>query len=381
MENKDINLRILVTGFTANRGGVETFMINYIEAIRKSAPNIYFDILGYEEHPAFENEIMENEGKIYTVPSPRHRNSPRKIDDFFKMHGSEYKILWCNKCDLANIDYLKKAKKYGIPNRIIHSHSSANMHYGIKRKIFTSLHHMNKKQIMQFATDFWACSDYAAKWMYPEELIEKEFVCYIPNAIDLNKFLPNSAIRNEYREHLKIEGNTVYIFVGHLSTVKNPEFAINVFAEIWHKNPKSVLLVVGTGELETVLEEKLKKKSYKSNVRFLGSRDDVPKLLQAADCFLMPSFSEGFPVASIEAQAAGLPVFAASDGITKQAQLTPLFHFLPLSAGATKWAEKIMESDLLRGNYKKEICEKSFDIESAAQNLQKRLYEMIENKM
>lgn len=380
MENQETEFRILVTGFTSNRGGVETLVMNYIKVIRKKNSHIYFDILGYEEHPAFEDEIRENGGKIYSVPSPRYQNAKKSMNDFFRRHAGQYQILWCNKCDLANISYLKMAKDYGIANRIIHSHSSSNMHSGMRHILFSVLHYINKKSIVKFATDYWACSDYAGKWMFPEKLIKSGWVCYISNAIDLKQFILNSAIRKKYREQLGIEGNTVFIFVGRLSPAKNPEFAIDLFAEIWNKNPKSVLLIVGSGELQSSLKEKVKQESYRTNVQFLGLRNDVPKLFQAADCYLIPSLFEGFPVSSIEAQAAGLPVFAASDGITAQAQITPLFHFLPLSAGPIKWAEKILRSDLTRRDYKNEICEKGFDIDRSADKLLKCFYRMIDNK-
>lgn len=380
MRKQETEIRILVTGFTLNRGGVETFVMNYIKEIRKRDHHIYFDILGYEDHPAFEDEIRRNGGKIYRVPSPRYWNARKRMNDFFRHYAGQYHILWCNKCDLADISYLKKAKKYGIANRIIHSHSSSNMHSGMRRMLFAILHYINRKSIAKFATDFWACSDYAADWMFPEQLVKNGRVCYIPNAIEINQFIPNPAVRKKYREQLGIEGNTVFIFVGRLSSVKNPEFAIDLFSKIWDKNPKSALLIVGSGELQGCLKEKVDQEPYRANVYFLGLRNDVPKLLQAADCYLMPSLFEGFPVSSIEAQAAGLPVFAASDGITAQAQLTPLFHFLPLSAGPVKWAEEISKSDLSRKDYKNEICKKGFDIDSAAGKLLKCLYRMIDNK-
>lgn len=381
MEKKEKKLRILVTGFTSNRGGVETFVINYIKAIRKIAPNIFFDVLGYEEHPAFADEIRECGGKIYTVPSPRHFYSRKELNAFFRSHVSEYNILWCNKCDLGNIDYLKMAKKYGIPRRILHSHSSSNKYNGIRRILFPLLHRMNKNRVKMFATDFWACSDYAAKWLFPKEILEKECVKYIPNAVDLQKFAPDAKVRDEYRKRLGIGiDDTVYIFVGRLGPIKNPQFAIDIFAEIWRVKPESVFLIVGAGELENSLKQKIAHESYGSYIQFLGSRNDVYKLLQAADCYLMPSLFEGFPVGAIEAQAAGLPVFAASDGITTQAQLTPLFHFLPLSAGAGQWAEEILKCDLSRKDCRREMYEKGFDVERAAGNLKKYFYEMVGDK-
>lgn len=63
-------------------------------------------------------------------------------------------------CSLANIDYLKMAKKYGIKKRIIHSHNSQNM----DSKLRGMLHKINKQMLERWATDYWACSEDAAKW-------------------------------------------------------------------------------------------------------------------------------------------------------------------------------------------------------------------------
>ena len=49
------------------------------------------------------------------------------MENFFVKHANEYFAIWVNVCSLANIDYLKYAKKYGISKRIIHAHNSQNM--------------------------------------------------------------------------------------------------------------------------------------------------------------------------------------------------------------------------------------------------------------
>ena len=78
-------------------------------------------------------------------------------------------------------------------------------------------------------------------------------------------------------------------------------------------------------------------------VKFLGARNDVDRLLQAMDAFVLPSIYEGFPVAAIEAQAAGLPCFL-SDSITQDAKLKTNAHLISLNATADQWANQIIEN-------------------------------------
>lgn len=86
-------------------------------------------------------------------------------------------------CSLANIDYLKMAKKYGIKRRIIHSHNSQNM----DSRLRGILHKYNKKRIAYYVTDFWSCSKEASEWFYDSSIIKKSII--ISNADRRRKIL------------------------------------------------------------------------------------------------------------------------------------------------------------------------------------------------
>lgn len=363
-------MKVLVTGFTQNYGGVEAFVMNYYREMKKIDSSLVFDLLCYTEHPAYKKEFVAMGGNVYCVPSPKHPNCRKRVRSFFAQHGHEYSAIWCNKCDLHDIVFLKEASI--VPKRIVHAHSSNIMASGLKKLLFIALHKINKAQIKKCATDYWACSDWAARWIFPKQILENHCVQFIPNAIRLNDFAFIETIRKDYRQQLSLHG-MVYGCVGRLNKIKNVTFVLQVFSRLWQSNHDSYLLVVGTGELENQLRVEAGKLPGGDQILFLGMRRDVPKLLQAMDCYLMPSLFEGFPVASIEAQAAGLPVFAASDGITPQAQLTDLFHFLPLSLGPEGWVKEILAADLTRKDRQDVLREKGFDIALAAGDLLNKL--------
>lgn len=358
-------MRILVTGFTSNYGGVESQVMGYYREMKKLDCTVVVDLLGYTEDPAYKEEILLLGGAVHVVPSPKHAGHKKALNEFFSKHGADYNVLWCNKCDLHDIGYLRAARDY-IPKRILHSHSSKLNYDGLRMWLFGFLHRAHKARASAYATELWACSDWAAEWMFPRRMLAD--VHFVPNAIRLESFAFEVTVRQEYRERLGISG-TVYGCVGRLNENKNIAFALRAFRYVWELCRDSHLLIVGTGELETALKSEAAAMPCKNNVMFLGMRQDVPQLLQAMDCLLMPSLFEGFPVASIEAQAAGLPVLAASDGITPQAQLTDLFHFLPLSLGPKGWAGEILKTDLTRRDRRAALREKGFDIAFAAQGL------------
>lgn len=101
---------------------------------------------------AYEDELISYGCEIYhiTARSKDYKKYKREMQQFFKENASQYDTIWVNVCSLANIDYLKYAKKYGIKRRIIHSHNSMNM----DSKLRGLLHAYNKRHIDKYATDF-----------------------------------------------------------------------------------------------------------------------------------------------------------------------------------------------------------------------------------
>ena len=120
--------RVLVFGMTPNPGGVESFLMNYYKKINKD--KLHFDFLFHtHEKISFEDEIKELCGKIFKI-SMRSKHPLRykyELKKFFNNNSQNYDCIWINVNSLANIDYLKMAKKCGIKRRIIHSHNSKNM--------------------------------------------------------------------------------------------------------------------------------------------------------------------------------------------------------------------------------------------------------------
>ena len=110
---------------------------------------------------------------------------------------------------------------------------------------------------------------------------------------------------------------------------KNHGFLIDIFNEIHKKNPKTVLVMVGEGQLREENENKVAQLGLRDCVRFLGLRNDVNRLYQAFDLFLFPSLWEGLPLTGVEAQAAGLPVLM-SDVITPEVYIVPHLQITPV---------------------------------------------------
>ncbi len=361
--------RILVFGVTDNPGGVEAFLLNYYRNIDRE--KIQFDFLCNFHNPAaHEAELAALGGRIYHI-TPRSKNPVlyrKEMNRVFRVHSSEWSAIWVNLSSLANIDYLKAAKKYGIRKRIIHSHASGNM----DSKLRGMLHEMNKTKLDKYATDFWACSDAAAKWFFKKGISYK----IVYNAIDVDRLVFDEHKRATIRESLGADESTVIIgSIGRLHFEKNQSFSLEVFREFLRKQSNARLVFIGQGNDEQMLREKAA--DLGDAVVFAGLQSDIQAWLSAFDLFLFPSLFEGLGIAALEAQANGLPVLASEKVIPGRTKVNENFCFYPLERSAAEWAKmlkgmtRITDRDTIKKNFG--AC--GFDISKEAVKLERLLAE------
>lgn len=355
--------KVLVFGMTENPGGVESVIMTYFRAIDSN--EIHFDFLcnSYEKI-AYEDEILSKGSKTIHFParSQSFFKYKKELNKFFQLHASEYDAIWVNVCSLANIDYLKLAKKYNIPKRIIHSHNSQNM----DNKLREVLHKHNKKHIQEYATDFWACSNEAAKWFYDDSLMNE--VKIIHNAINVSNFKFSDEKRNEIREQLHWQEQYIIGNVGRLHFQKNQDFLLDIFKEYVSLDDAARLVLVGQGEDENKLKEKIQNYYLEDKVQMVGVQSNITAWLSAFDMFLFPSLFEGLSIAALEAQANGLPMIASSDVIAKETKVNENFHFYSLQESASSWAKYLYENkqNLTRldfGEVKNNFSKAGYDID------------------
>lgn len=363
MGNKPI--RVLQVGMSPYYGGTESFVMNQYRRIDKE--KVQFDFLNvYDEKIACQDEIEALGGKIYNLSMARHKGLKayyRNIDEFFKNNARNFDAIHCNFQSLINIDPLKYAKKYNIPVRIAHAHNAG---YGkepnIKQKLIIKKNFFDVKRC---ATHYFACSTLAANWMFGRD------ATVINNAIDAANFTYSPEKRAEIREEMGLQDAFVVMFIGRLDPQKNPIFMLEVFAELLKIKPESNLVVIGDGILKDLMLEKIEALGIKDNVMMLGSRKDVPRLLQGADVFFLPSIFEGLGIVLVEAQASGLPCFTSKDVVPGDVDVTGLVEFISLQNTPSQWAERIAKADVsVRSNTTDIIAEKGYDNKENARKLQ-----------
>jgi glycosyltransferase involved in cell wall biosynthesis len=139
----------------------------------------------------------------------------------------------------------------------------------------------------------------------------------IPNGVDTEIFRPDEQVRRRVRSSLGLGTEFVFVAVGRLMWKKNYPALLRAFRTLGG----GTLLIVGTGPQERELRA-----MAGANVIFLGPREDVPELLNAADAYVLTSVVEGLPVALLEAGSVGLPCLATDAGGVRETGIATLVN-------------------------------------------------------
>ena len=175
-----------------------------------------------------------------------------------------------------------------------------------------------------------------------ERLVGGQKGIIVRNGIELNDYISSHVKQNDYRKKLGIGENEFVIgHVGSLSPVKNHYFLLRVFSEVLRYMENSRLLLIGSGHIEDAIMHEADNLGVKKKIIWLKNRSDIPDLLSVMDVFVFPSFHEGFPLAVLEAQAAGLRCII-SDRITNDVLLTDKICKMDIDVEPALWAEEII---------------------------------------
>ena len=167
------------------------------------------------------------------------------------------------------------------------------------------------------ATDYVIAVCEAARERFARQGVQpRTALLSIPNGIRVERF---AAAGIEARAALAAElgwpaGSRIVGTVGRLHPVKDQRRLLHALRALRATLPQAVLAIVGDGEMRPELERETDELGLRPWVRFLGDRDDVPRLLAGMEAFALPSRSEGYSIALLEACAAALPIVATDVG-------------------------------------------------------------------
>jgi len=336
---KQTPIRVLHTLGALNPGGVETWLRQILKCM---GPGIEFSLCTLGSQPGmFKDEVEKLGVKVLRCPKSTNLWSVgRRFRKILRDGG--YDVVHSH-VHLFSGFLLRWANAEGVPIRIAHSHTTRDDRPDTPpRRHYCKL---MKSWIRSYATHGLAASEHAAAALFGEQWKSDKRFRVFYNGIDLLPFQEN-LVRDNVRGEFGLSPDVPVVgHVGRFVPAKNHRFLLTIADELIRQRPDLQFLFIGDGPLRCEMEAQSRSMGLASNVQFVGSRNDVPRLMRGAmDAFIFPSLWEGLPIALLEAQAAGLRcVF--SDNITREIELLPAqMTRMSLSRSPGEWAAATLKT-------------------------------------
>ena len=228
----------------------------------------------------------------------------------------------------------------GIPRRLFHVHSTRFAFGPDSRMLHRWMGRLLRTTATRFSHACLCCSSAARDAFFEGEPPASARVLYC--GIDLKPFRIDAATcRESVRSELGLDAETrLVLFAGRLCDQKNVDLLIRAMSRM-EEVSDCVLLMAGDGPDRGHLEGICRGQGLDSRCRFLGFREDLPRLMLASDIFVLPSQYEGLGLVLVQAQAAGLPILA-STAIPREVEvISQLFHWQCPEDPPETWARTI----------------------------------------
>lgn len=354
-------IRVLQFPFSQNNG-VTAYATKNWEHIDRNRFQFDFVVVRKSFDKAWEEQLIRSGAGIKTLFYSAQTEPVRYEETLRSILREGYDVVHLHTSSWKRLLVEQLAVEYGIPKIIVHSHNTGldsgkgrdpvayNRHLKLRRQFTPNL-----------ATDFCACSNEAADWLFGEQ-IPRDRIQILKNAIEVERYVFNKNVRNQYRGEMNLNDCFVIGCVGRFTYQKNHEFLIETFQKTAQRIRNARLLLVGEGPLENNIKEQVQKLGLEHQVIFTGQRNDVPQLLQAMDVFCLPSRYEGLGIVLVEAQASGL-MCLTSECIVDEVYITDNLIRLPFVPSL--WSEAIVgiSKGYRRKNMYKEITDAGYNLE------------------
>jgi len=205
------------------------------------------------------------------------------------------------------------------PRVVFSIHGFATPWYSlVKRCTYLAL-----ERVLQLVTDRTICVAQAeADSFLSHGLARPERIHVVSHGIDVARFAEGTGHTSALRGELQLGQGPVVLMVCRLNVPRDFGTLLTAFSVVRSEFPGVHLLIVGDGPQRDQIEGLVTRLGLADSVRLTGFRDDVPALMALADVYVLTSYAwEGFPISTLEAQAAGRPVVVTDAGGSREAVL------------------------------------------------------------
>jgi len=322
-------LKVLHVFGNLNHGGAQIRTIELMPFMAdKGVQFDYCALSGNPNEAQLVEKIQAHGGKSFFCPlRPGIFSFGHRFIDF--LNKSNYDIVHSHVHDFSGY-IMKLAYKAAVSKRIVHFRT---MGTGKKMSFRRRCYHATvRRMVNKYATDILAVCRGAMEFGWSRDWTSDSRCQVIYNGLDSGKFNQLKKDKATVRSELNFGKNDkLVIYVARLVWEKAHNILFDAVVDVLKKNNDVHFIIVGNGILEDKIKSLAVELAIDDHVHFLGVRDDVPDLLNASDCFVLPSLREGLPGVVLEAIAAGLPVVATDlPGVREIAECTNLVTVIPL---------------------------------------------------
>lgn len=336
-------------GLELSRKGHEVHFITYSQPVRLELlnSNVHFHEVNVPEYPLFHYQ-------------PYELALSSKLVDMVKIH----------KIDVLHVHYaIPHAYAAYMAKKMLHEE-------GINVPIVTTLHgtditlvgsHPFYKTAVTFSinkSDAVTSVSQNLKEDTQRLFQTKNEIKVVPNFIDIDKY--KKSYKDCDRDFLALPEELVITHVSNFRPVKRIADVIEIFYRIQKELPAK-LMMVGEGPERKEAEQLCETYKIEDKVVFLGNSSEVDKILCFSDLFLLPSETESFGLAALEAMASGVPVISSDAGGIPEVNIQGVSGFLSPVGAIDEMAQnalKILKDETVLNTFKKGAQETAtkFDI-------------------
>lgn len=255
-------IRVLHIGLDSHLGGIETYLMKLATYIDKE--RYQFDFLMFKGvTPCFYDELKALGCRFYAITSRKENFWKNRKELNLLMEKERFDIVHCHQNSLSYIAPILAAKKYGY-KVIVHSRNGGSLS-SISARI---RHSINFYMLPKHKIECVAVSDLAGEWMFGK----KSQFTVLNNGLNTETYRFSESARIAIRDEFGIGDNEVILHTGAFRIQKNHELIIDIFNLYQKRHPKSILLLVGEGELKQKIEQKCYQYQIEKKSDFCGEK-------------------------------------------------------------------------------------------------------------
>lgn len=358
-----------------NVGGAETMLYKLLKYSDRSKFN--FEVISLTDKGVFGP-------KIEKLGIPIHTLGIRKVSfniSAFKKATSLVKNAdiiqtWMYHSDLFGYIIKNRSKKQKLIWGIRHS----NLEKNDNKKLTLLIARINA--LLSSKVDLIiSCSEHAT-YTHSEFGYDSSKIITIPNGFELETFYKDPNAKKSLELELQLPKNKpILVHIGRWNVQKDYPNLIKAIRLVHNKRPDINFLLCGTGieENNKELLNLIKENNIQRNIYLLGRRNDIPKILSAADGLISSSLGEGFSNVIGEAMACETPCIVTDVGdsayiVDRYGMVVPPKNSQKLAEAVLKFFEKKEEERIEMGNLARERVINEFDIKKIVSKYQEQYF-------